>query len=950
MNSSVWLRFLRGGFVLSSCLSALAASAATSTPLSNIEDPLIWGTSANEPAFNCAISGSGLVVGFESAAVNLVAGDRNGRSDAFVGAAGVLQRISGRVGGSEGRRNAVRVDLSNTGRYAAFLSADDLLETGGGVEQPNTVFHRDLQTGTLLRAATTLSGTAATVSDGPRVSGNGRYVLFVSADANLVAGDSNSTSDVFRFDTQTGTLLRVSTKLGGGQMSNNVSGLAAIDNSGDLIAFAATDGDLIAGDNNGFVDVFVKRISSGAVVRASQSAAGIAADRDARNPEVSSNGAFVIFESGATNLVAGDGNNRTDIFRYEIASATLLRASIGSAGQESSSDSNAAGVTAAGRYVFFDTVGINIGGSGTAQQLFVRDFDTSTTTRLTTTMFGVFRSRISDAGDAACIVTADALDLADGNWQRDVYRLDLTSAASSRISVANAVVPVGYGSGRTNIMDVSRDATRAIAVSRAVDLDADSFNELGALVRSNGGAEPQLPEFVPSTGAIRLLGRAANGSLPQPSGIIAARLSADGAVVAFTTSATNLDARASGVNVYRQTLPNGVPTLVSLGIDNLGAGGSAAPVADGSGARVAFQSTASNLVAGDTNGASDVFVWDSVSGIRRVSVSSSGAQATASSDAPDISDNGQWIAFSSAANNLVTGDSNSAIDIFVHDRVSGVTERVSLDSAGMQRPSPSTQAAISPDGRFVAYLYNGSGNERGIYLYDRTALATRLIGLPSGTVVNTLGARFGRDGRYLSLIANDAGSSIAYRYDVFAASLRELLRTSSNIYATDNAPHDIVAVRVASSTMAVLSTDQPLGEFDRNNDFDLMLVTLNPGVLSLTSTTLNVSEGAGTLLIPVVRSGGAEGAVGVGASVVPISASSNDFNTPGTFATFADNQTTPANFEFEIVDDALIEGNETLTLQIVQPSGGATVGSPDQMTITIIDNDSPDSMFANGFE
>ncbi len=136
MKCSAWLRFLRGGAVLSLCLSAAAASAATSTPLSNIEDPLIWGTSANEPAFNCAISGSGLVVGFESAAVNLVAGDRNGRSDAFVGAAGVLQRISGRVGGSEGRRNAhLRTkDGSHTDRARKWLICDERVRSCLGLE------------------------------------------------------------------------------------------------------------------------------------------------------------------------------------------------------------------------------------------------------------------------------------------------------------------------------------------------------------------------------------------------------------------------------------------------------------------------------------------------------------------------------------------------------------------------------------------------------------------------------------------------------------------------------------------------------------------------------------------------------------------------------------------------------------------------------------------------
>src|SRR5438270_647845 len=96
---------------------------------------------------------------------------------------------------------------------------------------------------------------------------------------------------------------------------------------------------------------------------------------------------------------------------------------------------------------------------------------------------------------------------------------------------------------------------------------------------------------------------------------------------------------------------------------------------------VAFHSGASNLVPGDTNNAEDAFVRDRQSGVtERVSVDSSGGQANADSNIGAIGADGRFVAFYSTASNLVTGDTNNANDVFVHDRQAGATERVSVDS------------------------------------------------------------------------------------------------------------------------------------------------------------------------------------------------------------------------------------------------------------------------------
>jgi Tol biopolymer transport system component len=113
---------------------------------------------------------------------------------------------------------------------------------------------------------------------------------------------------------------------------------------------------------------------------------------------------------------------------------------------------------------------------------------------------------------------------------------------------------------------------------------------------------------------------------------------------------------------------------------------------------VAFESVASNLVPGDANAASDIFVRDRNNGAtERVSLSGSGQQANGDSYGSAISADGRYVAFRSQASNLVSGDTNGVLDEFVYDRQSGTVERVSVDSAGAQANGASGGISISAD-------------------------------------------------------------------------------------------------------------------------------------------------------------------------------------------------------------------------------------------------------------
>src|SRR6266571_5254602 len=187
------------------------------------------------------------------------------------------------------------------------------------------------------------------------------------------------------------------------------------------------------------------------------------------------------------------------------------------------------------------------------------------------------------------------------------------------------------------------------------------------------------------------------------------------------------------------------PTAALVGVRSNGTQGDgisgrvSAPAVSTDGVVVAFDSEATNLVGGDTNGALDVFVRDRASGrTERVSVSSKGKQGNSGSAGPMLSGDGRFVTFSSGAANLVSGDTNGRSDIFVHDRMTGETTRVSVAADGAQGDNNSIgTAAISADGRFVAFTSDASNlvpqtaPGRHIYVKDRSTGAIERVSVDS---------------------------------------------------------------------------------------------------------------------------------------------------------------------------------------------------------------------------
>ncbi len=190
--------------------------------------------------------------------------------------------------------------------------------------------------------------------------------------------------------------------------------------------------------------------------------------------------------------------------------------------------------------------------------------------------------------------------------------------------------------------------------------------------------------------------------------------------------------------VAAQNEPEANPISVSSQ-GEVGNAGATNPSLAAAGRFVAFASPASNLVQGDNNGVTDVFVHDRLSGMtERVSLSSTGEEAEAACESPSISANGRFVAFHSAAGNLAPNGQEGISHVYVHDRLTGITERVSINKRSKPGDGDSTGASISADGRYVAFRSEASnlvdGDDNGVadvFIHDRLTGHTRRASVSS---------------------------------------------------------------------------------------------------------------------------------------------------------------------------------------------------------------------------
>ncbi len=404
------------------------------------------------------------------------------------------------------------------------------------------------------------------------------------------------------------------------------------------------------------------------IQRVSVSSSGEQADQRSKQPSLSTDGRFVAFASDAANLVKDDKNGVTDVFVRDLQSNKTTRVSVANEGAEGDKASYWPFISADGRYVTFTS-------------------------------------------------ESDNFYQGDNNGVGDVFVYDRQAGRTEIVSTA----PDGtVGNDLSFWSSISSDGRYVTFMSNASNLVAgDTNDEWDIFVRDR------------QTGKTSLVSKGYDGS-PANAQSEYPVISADSRYIAFASDATNIVK--GDTNGYRDVFEYDRLTdktiRVSLASDGIQAneGTQAAVISISSDGRfVAFPSLASNLVEKDTNNAWDVFVHDFTNGqTTRVSVASDGSQANAGSYGASITPDGRYVTFSSNATNLVPDDTNGMMDVFVHDRQTGQTERVSVANDGTQGDQASGYTLIFSQGIDFAYgtLISADGS-RVVFMSNATNLVPK---------------------------------------------------------------------------------------------------------------------------------------------------------------------------------------------------------------------------------
>jgi hypothetical protein len=382
--------------------------------------------------------------------------------------------------------------------------------------------------------------------------------------------------------------LAVGTSFTGGTVDS-----LAISADGRYVVFASGATNLVTVDTNGWNDIFLRDRLLGTTVRINLGAGGAEANQDSGHPTISRDGRYIAYESAATNLVSTASNGVYHIFRYDTVTQTTVHVSKTTAGVQGNASSQYPSISNDGRYISFTSLATNL-----------------------------------VAGDT--------------NAHPDVFRRDVVANVTIRVSVTNAGAQGNNTAARNEnmISSINGDGRYVLFRSNASNLvagDTNTFDDL--FVRDCTG---------------------------------------------LTTKRVNVSS--AGVQA------NDTSYMGKISND---------------GRFVVFSSAASTLVAGDTNVAEDVFIRDrTLNTTTRLSVNSSGVQTTVGalgSNKPSISDDNRYVAFTSYADNLVADDTNAVADTYMRDRTTNTTTRISLGNLGEQCNDYCNDGVISGNGLYAAF-------------------------------------------------------------------------------------------------------------------------------------------------------------------------------------------------------------------------------------------------------
>jgi hypothetical protein len=529
------------------------------------------------------------------------------------------------------------------------------------------------------------------------------------------------------------------------------------------------------------------------------------ANQETDESAISSDGRYVVFKSDASNLVSNDVNAQQDIFVYDRQTGSLERVSVSSAGVESNNSSGSPNISADGRYVVFNSFASNLvaSDSNSAYDVFVHDRQTDVTERV---------SLHTDGSQATGHSWASSIS-SDGRY-------------------------VAFESDATNLVGGDSNAQRDIFLH---DRQTDTTTRIS--VHTDG-----------------------TQSNDSSSGVA---ISADGLFVAFNSNATNLVAgdTNAATDVFVRNIAGSSTSRVSVATGGTQATGFAfgPPSISSDGRYVAFDSSATDLVAGDSNGAVDVFRHDlQTTTTIRVSLTNGGAQAASGGSDPSISADGGYISFTSGSTDLVAGDTNAEQDVFVRNISGATTTRVSVTNGGTQGNDSSSESNISENGSYVSFSSDAKNFDTDNNAYEdvflRNVSGSTTTQVKAASEIGPIGA--------MDETREGISISSSGRYVAFASESLNMVELNvygrDNIYVKDRQTGSIELISIGHDgseaipgglTGAIVPQISPDGRYvlfqsdhtnlvvnDTNGAFDIFLYDRNTDTMERVSVDSNEAQ------------------------------------------------------------------------------------------------------------
>lgn len=552
----------------------------------------------------------------------------------------------------------------------------------------------------------------------PRISADGQFVLFSSSASDLVTNDNAWMGlDVFLRDRSNNFTMLISEnrfQTGGG---NDHSSGICVSTNGRYVLFESVASDLVNDDTNQLGDIFVRDVQAGATMLASVATNGGGANNYSETPAMTPDGRYVAFVSYANNFVAGDSNNIPDLFVRDLQTQTTTLISVGAT--NANSILGTPQISADGQWVaFFSTArGMVAGVSNISRgEIYLRNLTTSTTLWPSIQAIDLVRSNMQF--NSTPVPTHPVLS-ADGRYV--TFACGWTNNASA--------APAGTTYGTVILQFDASTLTTTVVATNGCPPDLFNGEMYGpeatpdgrfvvyaARSTNNASAFCSLRCWDRVSGTNVVVSVDLTGGIMTNSTSLAPAISDDGRFITFISNATNLVANSisNGFHLYRRDLVANTTELIDAHLSGVGATtiwSELIPAISANGRFVVFSAPDGNLVAADDNGTDDVFVRDTVAAtnelisLRATAISPQSGNAAASPGLLSISADGNRIAYTALATNLIAGDTNRNGDVFVWDQIAATNQLVSVGGDGFPaRGGMSASPQISAEGRYVLFV------------------------------------------------------------------------------------------------------------------------------------------------------------------------------------------------------------------------------------------------------